>query len=66
MPVPSALVYQFVPRERQLMTISVVSMVTSVGVALGPSVSGVLIHYWGWRAIFLINLPLIFLDILLC
>ena len=65
MPVPSALVYQFVPRERQLMTISVVSMVTSVGVALGPSVSGVLIHYWGWRAIFLINLPLIFLDILL-
>ncbi|MGM9526231.1 MAG: DHA2 family efflux MFS transporter permease subunit [Peptococcaceae bacterium] len=65
MPVPSAMVYQFIPRERQLMTISIVSMVVSVGVAMGPSVSGVLIHYWNWKAIFLINIPAALLDILL-
>lgn len=63
MPVPGALVYQFIPRERQLMMISLVSMVTSVGVALGPSLSGVLIHFGGWQAIFLINLPVVVLDL---
>ena len=65
MPVPGALVYQFIPRERQLMTISLVSMVVSVGVALGPTLAGVLINYWGWRAIFLFNVPVVLVDLLL-
>ena len=65
MPVPGALVYQFIPRERQLMTISLISMVTSVGVALGPTLAGVLINYWGWRAIFFFNVPVALVDLLL-
>ena len=65
MPVPGALVYQFIPRERQLMTISVISMVTSVGIALGPTLAGVLINYWGWRAIFFFNVPVALLDLFL-
>lgn len=65
MPVPGALVYQFIPRERQLMTISLISMVTSVGVALGPTLAGVLINYWGWRAIFFFNVPVALVDLFL-
>ncbi len=29
-----------------------------LGPALGPSLGGVLIGVWGWRAIFLVNLPI--------
>ena len=48
MPVPGALVYQFIPRERQLMTISLVSMVVSVGVALGPTRFFCSMCRWCW------------------
>lgn len=47
------------------MTISLISMVTSVGVALGPTLAGVLINYWGWRAIFFFNVPVALVDLFL-
>ncbi|HVG02465.1 MAG TPA: MFS transporter, partial [Nitrospira sp.] len=31
---------------------------SAIGTALGPSLGGILIVEFGWRAIFLINLPL--------
>ncbi len=65
MPVPPALIYPFIPPERQLMSISLVSMVSSLGVAVAPSLAGVLIQYLGWQAIFLVNLPLVLLDLVL-
>lgn len=65
MPVPGTLVYQFIPRERQLMIMSWVSMVTSLGVAIGPSLAGVMVEYLGWKAIFWANVPFLLLDIVL-
>ncbi len=38
---------------------------SAIGTALGPSLSGVLIAYFGWRSIFFINLPLGLLTFLL-
>ncbi|MEI6841872.1 MAG: MFS transporter, partial [Methanomicrobiales archaeon] len=35
------------------------------GVAAGPVIGGVLIHYFGWHSIFLAVIPLIFLNLLL-
>ena len=65
MPVPGTLVYQFIPRERQLVTMSWVSMITSFGVAIGPSLAGIMVKYWGWKAIFWANVPFLLLDLVL-
>ena len=60
--IPMAIVYQILEPEKQLPAISVISMVLSVGVAMGPSVSGVFVDLWGWQAIFLVNIPIALLD----
>ena len=60
--IPMAIVYQTLEPEKQLPAISVISMVLSVGVAMGPSVSGVFVDLWGWQAIFLVNIPIALLD----
>ncbi len=65
MPVPGTLVYQFIPRERQLSTMSWVSMMTSFGVAIGPSLAGIMVKYLGWKAIFWANVPFLLIDLLL-
>ncbi|MGP3957625.1 MFS transporter [Nonomuraea sp. 3N208] len=38
--------------------IATISMVLTASAAAGPVLSGFLISLWGWRAIFLVNLPL--------
>lgn len=65
MPVPFTLVYQFVSRERQLMTTSIVSVAIALGTALGPTVAGLFIDKFGWPSLFLFNIPFALLDFLL-
>ena len=60
--IPMAIVYQTLEPEKQLPAISVISMVLSVGVAMGPSISGILVDLWGWQAIFVVNLPVALID----
>lgn len=63
--VPMAIVYQVLEPKRQLTAIAVISMVLSVGVAMGPSLAGVLVDVWGWQAIFVINIPVVLVDLVL-
>ena len=65
MPVPFTLVYQFVSREKQLMTTSIVSVAIALGTALGPTVAGLFIDNFGWQALFLFNIPFALLDCIL-
>lgn len=53
-----ALVTEAVPPSRRGRAIGIVGGTVSVGLALGPSIGGVLIGLMGWRSIFLINAPL--------
>jgi EmrB/QacA subfamily drug resistance transporter len=47
-----------VPKERAGSAMGLLGTMSAVGTALGPSLGGALIAVFGWRLIFLINLPL--------
>jgi EmrB/QacA subfamily drug resistance transporter len=53
-----ALVGEAVPKERTGRAMGLLGTMSAIGTALGPSLGGVLIGGLGWRAIFLVNVPL--------
>lgn len=53
-----AFVGEIVPKERTGSAMGWLGTMSAIGTALGPSLGGVLIAWLGWRAIFLVNLPL--------
>lgn len=53
-----AFVGETVPKEKTGSAMGLLGTMSAVGTALGPSLGGLLISGPGWRAIFLINLPL--------
>ena len=60
-----AFVGETVPREKTGSAMALLGTMSAVGTALGPSLGGVLIAGAGWRAIFLLNVPLGLLALLL-
>ena len=53
-----ALVGEAIPKARTGSAMGMLGTMSAVGTALGPTLGGVLIAGLGWRAIFLVNLPL--------
>ncbi|GGG52264.1 MFS transporter [Paenibacillus radicis (ex Gao et al. 2016)] len=43
--------------EKQASALSILSIFLSGAAAIGPFIGGVLLHWWDWPAIFLINIP---------
>lgn len=60
-----ALVRDAVPKERTGSAMGLLGTMSAIGTALGPSLGGILITGFGWRAIFLVMLPLGILNALL-
>jgi MFS family permease len=60
-----AFVGEIVPKARTGSAMGLLGTMSAIGTALGPSLGGVLIAGFGWRAIFLLNLPLGILTLLL-
>jgi EmrB/QacA subfamily drug resistance transporter len=60
-----AFVGEMVPKEKTGSAMGLLGATSAIGTALGPSLGGVLIAGFGWRSIFLINLPLGLVAILL-
>lgn len=50
-----------VTRERTGRVMGLLGTMSAVGTAMGPSVGGVLLSLWGWRALFWVGVPLGFL-----
>jgi len=53
---PAILVSSFPARERGK-AVGFMGTVVSLGLMLGPPIGGLLTHYFSWRAIFLLNIP---------
>jgi EmrB/QacA subfamily drug resistance transporter len=53
----SAIVTNAFPPEQRGTGLGVIGGVVSVGLMLGPALGGIIIHYFGWQYIFLVNLP---------
>ena len=60
-----ALVGETVPKAQTGSAMGLLGTMSAIGTALGPSLGGVLIAGLGWRAIFLVNVPLGILTLLL-
>ena len=60
-----ALVSETVAKERTGSAMGLLGTMSAIGTALGPSLGGVLIAALGWRAIFVVNVPLGILTLLL-
>lgn len=60
-----AFVGETVPKAKTGSAMGLLGAMSAVGTALGPSLGGVLISGFGWRAIFLVNVPLGILTLLL-
>lgn len=53
-----AFVGETVPEERTGSAMGLLATMSAVGTALGPSLGGALLAGFGWRALFLVNVPL--------
>ena len=60
-----ALVAETVPKAKTGGAMGLLGTMSAIGTALGPSLGGVLIAGFGWRAIFLVNVPLGIITLLL-
>ncbi|MFZ2280578.1 MAG: MFS transporter [Prosthecobacter sp.] len=60
-----AFIGEIVPKEKTGSAMGLLGTMSAIGTALGPSLGGVLIAGWSWRALFLINVPLGLLALLL-
>ncbi len=60
-----AIVGETVPKEKTGSAMGLLGTMSAIGTALGPSLGGVLIAGFGWRAIFLVNLPMGILTFLI-
>ena len=51
------IIYQSVKKEKQAMAISLWTISIMVAPAIGPTLGGLVTNYWGWKALFLSNVP---------
>lgn len=58
MPLTVAFVGETVPKARTGSAMGLLGTMSAIGTMLGPSLGGVLMAGFGWRAIFLVNIPL--------
>lgn len=60
-PAALALLLAYTPTVHRNAAVGTYGAVSSLGAAIGPSLGGLLVDAWGWRSIFLINVPLGFI-----
>ena len=65
LPVGRLAILKAMPRAQLLAAMSFITVPGLAGQLVGPGVGGLLVEYWSWHAIFLINLPIGLLGVLM-
>jgi MFS transporter, DHA2 family, multidrug resistance protein len=65
MPATLSIISNIFPREERAKAIAVWSATAAVGIGLGPLAGGLLLEWFDWQAIFLVNVPVAALAFLL-
>ncbi|MDQ7093373.1 MFS transporter [Desulfosporosinus sp. PR] len=60
-----AIAGDLIPREKLIQSMAVLTSMLPIGFALGPSVGGILISLFSWRAVFYFNIPIGLVALLL-
>jgi len=63
-PVASAVVGDIFPREKRGRILGLIGAVFGLAFLIGPIIAGVLLSYFDWTSLFLINIPIVFILIL--
>ena len=61
----SAMVREAIPAERRGAAFGTIGMATSLAAASGPPLGGLLVHAFGWAAIFWANVPVVIIALVL-
>ncbi|MGI6225107.1 MAG: DHA2 family efflux MFS transporter permease subunit [Peptococcales bacterium] len=64
-PCTMSLLYRHIPKEKQAHYLGITVMTHSLGIAVGPSIAGMLLQFLSWHFLFLVNVPLIILAVYL-
>jgi EmrB/QacA subfamily drug resistance transporter len=65
MPATLSIISNTFPREERAKAIGVWAAFAAVGIGLGPLMGGLLLEYFSWRSVFLVNVPVAALAFLL-
>ncbi|MEK3675178.1 DHA2 family efflux MFS transporter permease subunit [Paenibacillus sp. FSL R10-2771] len=57
-PTTMTMIYQFIEKEKQAFAMSLWSLSSMLAPAFGPTLGGWLTGYFGWKSLFMINLPI--------
>jgi len=64
-PCTLTLLYKHIPKEKQPHYLGISVMCHSFGLAIGPSIAGLLLEFVSWHFLFLVNVPLVTLALYL-
>ncbi|MBN2664146.1 MAG: MFS transporter [Bacteroidales bacterium] len=64
LPVASAVVGDVFPPEKRGRILGLIGAVFGIAFIIGPVIAGVLLHYFSWHSLFLINIPIAIIIIL--
>ena len=65
LPLSIAIIRETFSDTKTPLALSVFTLANALAVSLGPTVGGYLLYAWGWRSVFIFNLPIGFLTIIL-
>jgi EmrB/QacA subfamily drug resistance transporter len=65
MPATLSIISNVFPREERAKAIGMWSAMAAIGIGLGPLTGGLLLEYFDWSSVFLVNMPVAFLALAL-